>query len=63
MELKKMNIELSKLELTIVNKVLSENLDTLKMKKAFYSTNKYKNKIKHLELILEKIQKVKRNEN
>jgi hypothetical protein len=53
-----MNIELSKLEVSIVNKVLSENLETLKMKKAFYSTNKYKNKIKHLEVIIEKITKL-----
>ncbi len=53
-----MNIDLSKLELTIVNKVLSEKLDTLKMEKAFYRTAKNKNKIKHLELIIEKITKL-----
>ena len=57
-ELKKINIELSKLELTIVNKVLSENLETLKMEKAFYRTTKNKNKIKHLEVIIEKITKL-----
>lgn len=53
-----MKLELSKLELTIVNKVLSEKLDTLKMEKAFYRTAKNKNKIKHLELIIEKITKL-----
>ena len=57
-----MKIELSKLEVTIVNRVLSEKLENLKMTDSFYWTNKNKNKIKHLELILEKIQKVKRNE-
>lgn len=54
-----MNIELSKLEVTIVNKVLSEKLETLKMKKAFYGTNKDRNKIKHLEVIIEKITKLR----
>jgi hypothetical protein len=52
-----MKIELSKLEVTIVNRVLSEKLDTLKMEKAFYRTAKNNNKIKNLELILEKITK------
>lgn len=58
-----MNLELSKLELTILNKVLSEKLDTLKMEKAFYRTNKNRNKIKHLELIIEKISKLGEEKN
>ena len=53
-----MILELSKLEVTIVNKVLSEKLETMKLKKAFYGTNKYRNKIKHLEVIIEKITKL-----
>lgn len=57
-----MNIELSKLEVNILNKVLSEKLDTLKMKKAFYRTNTYRNKINHLEVIIEKMTKLDKAE-
>ena len=53
-----MILELSKLEVTIVNKILLKKLETMKIKKAFYETNKYRNKIKHLELIIEKIAKL-----
>ena len=54
-----MTLELSKRELLLIGRILSEKLDTFKLEKSFYRTAKNNNKIKNLELILSKIQKVK----